>query len=73
MRFPDVTELGAVKIEGRRFMTYLIADDWEPGLSGHDSEHATGGCSCPCYPPLHLIEDTASLARPTTADREKAG
>jgi hypothetical protein len=55
MKFPDVTELGAVTIEDAgRFVVLMVKDDWEPD-NGHDSDHARGGCECPCSSPLDVL------------------
>lgn len=74
MKFPDVSKIGAIEIEGAgRYTAYLIADDWEPDLGGHDSEHARGGCECPCSSPLDVIEAVEALPSrlvgPPLADR----
>lgn len=57
MKFPDVSEMGHITIDGAgQFTVYLVNDDWEPDLGGHDSDHAVGGCQCPCWPPLSVLE-----------------
>lgn len=61
MKFPEVSQLGSIEVEGvGRFTVYLISDDWEPTLNGHDKEHGSGSCQCPCWPPLLVIEELVS-------------
>lgn len=61
-RFPDVSKLGEVSVDDRRFVVLLVDESWEPN-NGHDSAHAQGRCECPCAP----IRWTCSSMRPPVA------
>lgn len=57
-RFPDVSKLGEVSVDDRRFVVLLVDESWEPN-NGHDSAHAQGRCECPCSNPLDVLLDEA--------------
>jgi hypothetical protein len=59
MKLPDVQLVGRATVEGQRYTLFMVSDDWEPDLDGHDSDHARGGCTCPCWPPMYVIEEAA--------------
>lgn len=49
MKFPEVSNLGAVVIPNAgRFVLLMVKDDWAPDETEHESEHARGQCECPC-------------------------
>lgn len=61
MRFPDVSELGRVRIESREFVVLLVDTDWDGDPNDeHGSDHARGQCECPCSDPLGLLLDAAT-------------
>ena len=66
MKFPDVSQLGAFDIEGAgHFIVFMVKDDWSPAYEWedeHSSDHARGGCECPCAWPDPLDELLAASA-----------
>lgn len=73
MKFPEIQKLGTVLIEDRRYVVFLMNEEYEGPDDGHDSEHARGQCECPCSPLNYALEraiedESAGLAQRESTD-----
>jgi hypothetical protein len=64
VKFPEVSNLGRVAIEGAgTFTVWMVNDEWEPDDPDHESDHARGGCECHCPDPVTALEAAAAMER----------